>query len=213
MKELLSKVRDATAANRTIRLAGLLKEQSPVIASEKLGEEIEITVFENGYVAYQNGSRATVFPLHNCCRDYEETDVLGKSRVIAFETFADQPWKIRVFMEGECRIAHNKETNRNKVLLSYNFSVDERYYLSDQNQNNPLTMMLKKEDQDVELARLRIALKTLTKKQEYVLFQCVVERRKQKDVARELGTGARNVSDMLKRAKRKLRKYYAKYGE
>ena len=46
-----------------------------------MGDEIEVTAFQNGFVIYQNGIRATVFPLHKCM-DYVEKDVTEKEHVL-----------------------------------------------------------------------------------------------------------------------------------
>ena len=43
-----------------------LRESGSVVARERLGVDAEVSVYQDGCVLYQVGSRATVFPLHSC---------------------------------------------------------------------------------------------------------------------------------------------------
>lgn len=209
LRELMGAVRDASKDTRIIKITGLLNQNSPVAASVKMGEDIEITAYENGYVSYQKGEWVTVFPLHRCAA-YIERDVCGEEHFLAFDVFADQPWQIRVFLEGENRLLHNKAAYRKSIgLLSIDYS-DGRYYLSDKSRD-PFVMMMKREDVKQECMTLYMALDTLTETQRYVVIQRVVNGKRQREIASEMGTSIKNISDMMQRALRRLRKYYCCY--
>ena len=90
LRELMYKVDDASRVERVPSVIKIVESGSPVVSSMKMGDEIEVTAFKNGFVIYQNGIRATVFPLHKCM-DYVEKDVTEKEHVLPFEAFADQP--------------------------------------------------------------------------------------------------------------------------
>ena len=89
----------------------MINPENPVVAKESMGDDIYIAVFANGYVFYKNSRHMTFFPLHSC-RDYSEKDVMGEDHVVPFSVFSDQPWQMRVFMEGEKRLVHNANSSR-----------------------------------------------------------------------------------------------------
>ena len=74
LRELMNSVDRAPAVEIVPSVVRMMKEGSPVAASKKMGQGLEITVFKNGYVVYQDSEYMTVFPLH-ICRDYVEKDV------------------------------------------------------------------------------------------------------------------------------------------
>lgn len=53
--------RKAAYTKQVPTVMALMESESPVITSERMKDDIEATAFQNGYVIYQNGNRATVF--------------------------------------------------------------------------------------------------------------------------------------------------------
>lgn len=208
LRELMKKADKAAWVERVPSVAQLMKDGIPAICSEKMGSGIEVTALQNGYVIYQNGDHATVFPLHEC-RDYVEKSVTEEEHVLSFDAFADQPWQIRTFMEGEKRLVHN--TNARRYLageISYDAVYEGGEFLSDEGEADPLRAIIEEELRREETLELHTRFVTLTEKQRYVLIQCVVYGRMQIDVADEMGTSRVNVTQMLQRGLNKLREYY-----
>ena len=110
LSELTGKVIRSARRNRVPSPNEIIRSRTFVVASEKMGEDIEITAYHSGYIIYRRGDDSTVFPVHSC-GDYEEKDVCGNINVIPYEEFADQPWQIRAFLEGENRLVHNENNN------------------------------------------------------------------------------------------------------
>ena len=206
LRELMGRVDRAAWRKQAPKLAGLMAMKSPVAASEKIGEEIAVTAFQNGYVVYQNGERATVFPLRDCRKDYVEKDQLDKEHFLPYEVFADQPWQIRVLMEGEHRLVHSSNNQRRYYNeISYDGFLEGGKCLSDEGAADPLYLLLEEEAREEELAKLYDCLDALTEKRRFILIECVVNGRMQRDVANEIGTTRMNVSSSIQRTLDRMR--------
>ena len=69
LRELRNMVEVAEVEGRVLFVKALLESDIPIAVKETLGEQAEISVYQNGLVLYRVGNRATVFPLHPC-REY-----------------------------------------------------------------------------------------------------------------------------------------------
>ena len=128
-----------------------------------------------------------------------------KEHTLSFETFADQPWQIRVFMEGERRLVHNSNNRRRFVgEISYDGFPEGGDCLADSGLD-PLQMLCEKESGEEELQKLHDCLDAMTEKQRFILVECVVKGRMHMDVAKEMGTSRENVSKSLRRSMARLR--------
>ena len=209
LRELMNKVDEAAWRQQVPSIVEIMESESPVAAAEKMGNEIEITAFQSGYVVYQNGKRATVFHLFDCCNPYLEKDSMGVEHRLLFDAFAGQPWQIRAFMEGERRLVHNGNSRREYANeISYDGFQEGGECLSDGGVSDPLRMMIEKETQDEELEKLYDCLEALTEKQRFILIECVVKGRMQLDVANEMGTTRMNVTISLRRTLDKMRRSF-----
>ena len=205
LRELMNRTDKAAYAKQVPTVMALMESESPVIVSEKMKDDIEATAFQNGYVIYQNGNRATVFSLADCHKAYVEVDRMDKEHTLSFETFADQPWQIRVFMEGERRLVHNSNNRRRFVgEISYDGFPEGGDCLADSGLD-PLQMLCEKESREEELQKLYDCMEAMTEKQRFILVECVVKGRMHMDVAKEMGTSRENVSKSLRRSMARLR--------
>ena len=129
--------------------------------------------------------------------------------MLPFEAFADQPWQIRAFMEGEKRLVHNMNARRSYANeLSYDAYIEGWNMLSDDGEADPLRKIIEEEIRKEENDKLHSILATFTEKQRFILFQCIVNGRMQIDVANEMGTTRMNVTISLKKSLDKLREIY-----
>ena len=63
-----------------------------------MGEDAKLTVYREGYVVYEVGDKATVFPI-SACGDYEYGEQ-GRIFRIRREIFDSLAWYIRLMMNG-----------------------------------------------------------------------------------------------------------------
>ena len=77
--------------------------------------KVSIRVFESGYVLYEEDEKFTVFHLSeivNKNMEYDTTDptlVSRKERNIQSEVLMSSEWYVRIILEGNDRIMHNRE--------------------------------------------------------------------------------------------------------
>lgn len=208
LQELFVSIPEAEKVKRVPSVARLTKEAAPVV-SDVMDEDNAITVFNNGFVLYQKDQWATVFPLHDCNRDYVYVDEEMRS-VVPLSEFLDQPWQVRVIMEGYDRMAHN--CDRRKEGRAYSIDIDNNedgwMELSDNGAGDALRILLERESEQEEKELLYKNLSKLTQRQREVLTLCVVEGKTRMEVAEFYGTTHQAVSDCLKKSLRRLRKLY-----
>ena len=208
LRELMEKV-DKVPAGKAIPSAPMIMASgSPVIASESMGGGIEITVFQSGYCHYREDSKAAVFPV-NDCGDYMDTDAMGEEHIFPIEDFMDQPWQVRIYIEGEHRISYNRDAlRRYHKEISHDVYPADWKILSDQSAMDPLFLLIEEETYREEIDLLSRSLEELTDRQRYILMECIVKGRKQADVARELGKTRPTIADSLRRSRNKLRRVF-----
>lgn len=177
-----------------------LKESGvETIAKEMIDNETWICVYANGFVQYRVGKRYTVFSIIDCGA-YEYDSVKSKTKVYRASFFEDEPWYIRLIMEGEDRLAiiQEKRKLRNKVY-SYEQIINDFGDIADP-EEDILEYMVKKE-WIIEL------LEQLTERQRSVIYLKYFHQWKQKQIADYLGISQQRVSEILLRAKAVLAAY------
>lgn len=85
----------------------LLQEKQTIIAATSVGNA-KITVYQNGYVIYEDETRRTVMPIHRY-GDYHYYFQDGIHVCIPEKEFENLRWELRFLMEGESRIEHNRK--------------------------------------------------------------------------------------------------------
>ena len=205
LQKLMEKVETAPWRERVPSEVMIRESGSPVVAKEQMGSDIKMTVYQNGYVVYQSGETTTVFPVHKC-GDFVERDRTGCEHVMPYEVFADQPWQMRIYLEGERRIWHNrKAVRRNRGELSCDVMYFEKVMVPGWDETDPPQMVVDAETAMEEKRLLSQVLDTFSDKQRYILIQCIVKGRKQSDVAKEMGMTRMNVTYTLGQSLKKLR--------
>ena len=207
LQEVLNQIPKAAKVKRVPSVVKLAQEGIQVLA-DQLDEDTSVVIYSNGYVVYQCENRATVFPLHECM-DYEYTTAMEKQR-IPFTEFADQPWQVRVFMEGKDRLVHNQNNRKEGRTVSVNaYDSEVRWEaLSDRGLYDPLRMMEEQDEKREEIEQLYKYLERLTDRQREILILCVVNGKTHEEAARMLGTSRQAITDSLKKSLIRLRKLY-----
>ena len=91
---------------RKVPSARYLRENDVAVVKQRLIDGAEIIAYQTGYVFYCVGDYGTVFPLFTC-RDYVY-EAGRKITVVKEDFFDNQPWYVRLILEGEDRLCRNK---------------------------------------------------------------------------------------------------------
>ena len=175
-----------------------LRESGSVVARERLGVDAEVSVYQDGCVLYQVGSRATVFPLHSCGDYFYISD--GGTVHLPGQYFDRERWYLRLVLEGEDRLERNREEKERSWKVSYSAESEEWAVMGDAAE--PAIEQLLREEAVEEM------LQTLTETQRTVVCGYYLQEKTQVQIAGELGISHPAVRDSLLRAVNKIRKKY-----
>lgn len=149
--------------------------------------EVQLLVFREGYVLYRIGKYTTVFPVHSCGDYCYEND--GQQICVDASFFEQKEWYLRLLLEGEDRLAKNRETCHRGKAVSYHAVSEEWFFLSSPTLP-PLEQLIEKE-QILELMGL------LTERQRDSVILYFYYGETQWEIAKELGITQPTVSQTL----------------
>ncbi len=141
------------------------------------------------------GDYATVFPLFTC-RDYAY-EAERKIAVVEENFFDDQPWYVRLILEGEDRLWRNRETREHNNCVSYSCISEEWCELADKGQ-----CLLEK---IIAEETVRELMDLLTERQRQMIQRIYFQQKTQKEVSHELGITVPAVSKCISQAMQKMR--------
>lgn len=110
-----------STGNNPLPTAKALRESGiQVVADASVGQEGQLTVYENGFYTYRTELGTTVFAVDRCAGyEYGEGDVLDA------ELLEDADWTVLLSMKGEDRLERNNNVReKNKQLPCHEGSVD-----------------------------------------------------------------------------------------
>lgn len=212
LQELLNLIPEAKHTQRVPSYVKLSEEAVPVF-QDIMDDETSATIYSNGFVLFWKGSHATVFPLHDC-KDYVYHGV-KENTVIPFSVFANQPWQVRVYMEGKDRLVHNQNNRKEGRALSIeaDHSEEWRRELSDRGQGDPLCLLIEQEICEEESKTVYDCWSKLTERQREVLTLCVIKGKTRAEAAADLGMSSQAVTDAVRHALRQMRKQFGLHGD
>lgn len=176
-----------------------LWENGVVVAEKRLGKDVHMVAFQNGYALYSVYGHYTVFPIHGC-RDYLYASE-GTESYLSEQFFEKEPWYIRLVLEGEDRLNHNREVKELDKTVSYS-AISEEWQTMEDERQTPLENMVHQESMEE-------MLHCLTGRQRTVVSLCFFQQKTQKEAAKELGISCPAVSTILSQAVRRIRKRYS----
>jgi len=162
-----------------------------------------ITVYTNGFYVYDDGLHATVQRLSSCKKNivYEFQD--GRREEIELHRFADQPFYVRLSLEGEKRLDANSIARASGRVFSYNWDEMESKDLADK--FDFAEFLADRDSQNAEIKALRQALQHLTERQLIVLQKYFCENMTHQEIAHELGCSKQAVGKSYRAALKKLK--------
>lgn len=194
----LKQVADIPEYGNRIPTAKYLRENGTVIEKKRLGNDMEITAYQNGYVLYQVGRHFTVFPLHSCGSYL----YISNSYMVPLSgnMFEDEMWYVRLALEGEDRLNRNQEERERDKTVSYSTVSEEWNVMEDAG--------LSIQEQVEKRETVEEVLKLLTKRQRTVVIRFFLQEKTQKQISMELGISSPAVSTILSQAIQRIRKKY-----
>lgn len=186
---------DVPAGGEKLPTARQLRKSGVAAVRERMGQDLEISVFQNGYVLYREGKHSTVFLLHSC-RDYHYLS--GENVIHLPEQFFDnREWYLRLILEGEDRLNRNHEEKERSWNVSYS-AVSEEWVGA----GNLLESVM---DYLVRQETVEELLQVLTEKQKCIVQKYYLQEKTQEQISKELGISQQAVSAMLVRAVKSMR--------
>ena len=120
LKDLKKRVPVADEKKVILRKKELLNTGAEIVVKEIIEDGVEISVYDNGYVLYEEGRHRTVFRLHEC-KDYDYSAVDGRKDAFGADFFENENWYILPLMVGMDRV----EDSRRRILSNHKvISID-----------------------------------------------------------------------------------------
>ncbi len=205
LRELKKRVVKADA-NKKVPTSRALQESDVRIAMRDIMKDGSLlTVYENGYVVYWRDGHDTVFPLHEC-NEYRYDFNQGAGNMYTREFFEDQDWYLRLLLEGEDRLEHNQDKRIGSHSISYSAVSEDWDALKIE--ENILSELVRQEEADEALAKL---LSLMTENQGKMMIRIYIDEIDQQELAREAGITQQAISDMIRKAKKRVRKAYGEH--
>lgn len=96
-----------------------LMEMNPMAVARTTVNDASLTVYQNGYAVYEMDGAHTVMAVERC-GDYRYDFTDDTYQVVPAETFEETEWSVRLLMEGERRMEHNRN---NRTAETENVSL------------------------------------------------------------------------------------------
>lgn len=120
LKELKKRVPVADKNGSVLGKTELLNSGAKIVVKEMVDTGVEISVFDNGYVLFEEDKHKTIFCLHSC-KGYDYGLLDEKENIFGEEFFENENWYILPLMIGMDRV----EASRKRILSNHNvISID-----------------------------------------------------------------------------------------
>ena len=182
-----------------------LMEMQPMAVAQTTVDDASLTVYQNGYAVYEMDDAHTVIAVDRC-GDYRYDFTDGTYQVVPAETFEETEWSVRLLMEGERRMEHNRN---NRTAETENVSLEcdgsdwSAAVMVDFLDEDNAEMLA-----DRELRRLYAAMSKLTERQLEILQLYFYKGMNQYEIAEELGICQQSVNRIMNQAVKRLRKNF-----
>ncbi len=195
LKELQNKI-EKTMGKDLPTAAHLRAGSSPIVASRELDGGTKLSVYQNGFALYQTEGGSTVFRV-DYCGGYtyfgrnEQTE-------LSEDFFADTDWWVRLLMEGEDRLTHNRniKAERHECL----FEGDSEAFYNICGTEQPM------HEEIMERDRIDAMLSILTVRQRELVTLYYIDGLGIKEIAKVCGISFQAVSIALSESRKKFEK-------
>lgn len=195
LKELQNKI-EKTMGKDLPTAAHLRAGSSPIVASRELDGGTKLSVYQNGFALYQTEGGSTVFRV-DYCGGYtyfgrnEQTE-------LSEDFFADTDWWVRLLMEGEDRLTHNRNIKAERHECLFEGDSEAFYNICGTEQSMHEEIM--------ERDRIDAMLSVLTVRQRELVTLYYIDGLGIKEIAKVCGISFQAVSIALSESRKKFEK-------
>ena len=200
LKDLKKRVPVADEKKVILRKKELLNTGAEIVVKEIIEDGVEISVYDNGYVLYEEGRHRTVFRLHEC-KDYDYSAVDGRKDAFGADFFENENWYILPLMVGMDRV----EDSRRRILSNHkviSIDIEENDFFSIKARCVPdMTEKVLWNEMMREISDL------LNERQRYAVIAYYCEGASQAEIAKNLEISQQAASGLIQRALVIIRNY------
>ena len=195
LKELQNRI-ERTAGKDLPTAAWLRAGNSPLVVSRELEGGTKLSVYQNGFALYQTEGGSTVFRVDHCggyiyFGRNEQTE-------LSEDFFANTDWWVRLLIEGEDRLTHNRKVLSEKYESFYE-GDSEAFYNVCGTEQLPLDALMTNE-------LLEKAFSMMTERQRAVVTMHYIDGMGVQEIAAVYGISHQAVSVTLSDVKKKFQK-------
>ena len=193
LKELKKRVPVAENRGLVMGSVELLHSGAEIVVKETVDNGVAISVFDNGYVLYEEDKHRTVFRLHDCSGyEYKHSETEVETFGEAF--FENENWYVLPLMVGMDRV----EASRKRILSNHNvISIDAENH--DFFSHKALSMP-EMTDEILWHEMLREFAELLNERQMYAVTAYYCEGISQAEIAENLEISQQAASGLIQRA-------------
>ena len=207
LKELREQVGSMDMTERLPYPTTLIKSGKEPVVEKSMGGDSLVAVFEEGYVLYVAGVRATVFRLSGLDEDYTYENLMDvKGSLIGAEDLENFEWDIALTLIGEDRIWDTMKTcDSNQNVISYSGIGEDWGELIDENADIFKQIILKE-----DLQELQFLLSLATYKQRQALITYFECNENASWAARVLGISRQSLTELVAAGIKRINDQYYK---
>lgn len=195
LKELQNRI-ERTLGKELPTAAWLRAENSPLVVSRELEDGTRLSVYKNGFALYRTECGSTVFRVDHCggyiyFGREEQTE-------LSDDFFANTDWWVRLLIEGEDRLTHNRKVLSEKYESFYE-GDSETFYNICGTEQLPQDVLMTNE-------LLEKVFSMMTERQRAVVTMHYIEGMGIREIAAVYGISHQAVSITLSDVKKKFQK-------
>ena len=200
LKELKKRVPVAENCGLVMGSVELLHSGAEIVVKETVDNGVAISVFDNGYVLYEEDKHRTVFRLHDCSGyEYKHSETEIETFGEAF--FENENWYVLPLMVGMDRV----EASRCAILANHGvLSTDVVEYDFLNNKNICVPDFI---DKILWEEMVREFAEFLNERQMYAVISYYYLGVSQEEIAKELNVSQQAASGLIRRTLAMIRKY------
>ena len=200
LKELKKRVPVAENRGLVMGSVELLHSGAEIVVKETVDNGVAISVFDNGYVLYEEDKHRTVFRLHDCSGyEYKHSETEVETFGEAF--FENENWYVLPLMVGLDRV----EASRCAILANHGvLSTDVVEYDFLNNKNICVPDFI---DKILWEEMVREFAEFLNERQMYAVISYYYLGVSQEEIAKELNVSQQAASGLIRRTLAMIRKY------
>ncbi len=201
----LRKMVKRPAARENVPGCNVLMRSGEIVLRECLLADTELIVFREGYAIYRSGKKKTVFAIADSMPYVYESCEEGET--ISSDQWEEQPWYLRLVLEGEDRLERNNDDCENRRAVPWGVFSEDWSGREDLSIEEFDARILAEESKKMELM-----MSLLTERQREIMERFYEDDRSVTEIAKELSITPAAVTMSMKSSYARIRKKLAALG-